>query len=466
MAIKDYNTYLPTVGVDWAKVTNDLIGNINAIGTERQVEKDAINLLTTNANDLMNKDQLYSSQTFNDLMFAGASSGREQIAKWSAELKARTLSPEGYKKRVNNLETKWTTLSNSAKTYDNANAEFMKRQIPDQKTGLSLGTNLEQYKAQIHAEIGDLANKKIFWDPNTGEPYIGKLDKEGKIDPTSLTPTFRYAAPSNFFDNTVPIDDMIASGTREIAAYRKEYGKKTITDARQSEYTNRAIISLKNAVLTDNSYVAQVLELYSGVSYDYYRTDVEKEAKIDAMLAIEIEAKSLDGQYYSYEEKDKLRDDLAKRLILVQANSTGVYEPIITKEQRETAEKFVLDKINSQIAYDEALDEPNYSGGGGGGGGGNKANDNEIPFVAKAAYDAVMSGDIKTLSSLAKGQKFIYNKDKGLGVVPDDEKVSPLDYRYISKVSDMYDLFGYGSAEGQDKWRKWIKQLDSQRNKK
>jgi hypothetical protein len=466
MAIKDYSTYIPTEGVDWAKITNDLIGNINAIGTERKAEKDAIDLITTNANALMNKDQLYSSQTFNDLMFSGVNSGREQIAKWSGELKAGTLSPESYKKRVSNLETKWTTLSNSAKTYDNANAEFMKRQIPDQKTGLSLGTNLEQYKAEIHAEIGDLANKKIFFDPNTGEPYIGKLDKEGNIDPTSLTPTFRYAAPSNFFDNTIPIDSMINSGTQEIAAYRKEYGKKTITDARQSEYTNRAIILLKNSVLSNNSYVAQVLELYSGVDYGYYRTDAEKEAKIDAMLAIEIEAKSLDGQYYSYEEKDKLRDDLAKRLILVQANSTGVYEPIITKEQRETAEKFVLDKINSQIAYDEGLDEPNYGGGGGGGGGGNKADDNTIPFVAKAVFDAVMSGDIKTLSSLAKGQKFIYNKDKGLGVVPDDEKVSPLDYRYITKVSDMYDLFGYGSAEGQEKWRKWIKQLDSQRNKK
>jgi hypothetical protein len=363
MALKDYSTYIPTVGVDWGKITEDLIGNINAVETGRKAnyvavekEKEALDLMMTNANDLMNKDELYTSQDFVGLMSSGANSGREQISKWNAQLKAGELNPKDYKTRINNLQSKWATLANSAKTYDNANQEFMKRQIPDAKTGLSPGTGLELYYAQIHAEIGDLASKKIFFNEQTGEPYIAKIGADGTVG--DMTPTFRYAAPSNFFDNTVPIDDMITKGAEKLANSVIETKTGTISDPRQQEATQKAIVLLKNSVLNNNSYIAQVLDRFSNEDYDYYRTEEEKVGKIESMLAVDIEAKKLSGKAYTEEELVKLREDIGKRLILVQPNGRGVYEPIITEEQNKAAEEIVLDKINSQLVYNKSIPPP------------------------------------------------------------------------------------------------------------
>ena len=127
MAIKDYSTYLPTAGVDWAKLTDDIIGKVSAIGTSRQAEKDALDLMMTDANALMNKEELYSSQKLQEFVLAGANSGRTLIAQWNADLKAGMLSPKDYKNRMNNIKDGWATLANSAKTYDKINQEFNKQ---------------------------------------------------------------------------------------------------------------------------------------------------------------------------------------------------------------------------------------------------------------------------------------------------------------------------------------------------
>jgi len=465
MAQENYSSYIPTAAVDWGTITTDLINKVNTIGTNRQENKEAIDLLTTKANDLMSKDQLYSSQTFNNLMFSGSDAGREQIAKWTAEVKARTLSPQGFKRRVNNLQSKWSTLANSAKTYDNANAEFMKRQTPDQTTGLSDGSEYEQYLSMIHTELGELANKKIYFDANTGEPYIAKFDKDGNIDPTSMTPTFRYAVPNNFYDNTVNFETIISNGTKGLAEYTTENGKSTITDPLANEATQKAVISLQNLVLNNDRWVNQVLAKYPTENYDWYRTEEEKNSKIWAMIDVEKQTRSeFGGEAYTEEEIKKLYSTFEKQMILVAPDGSGVYQPMITKEQRKVAADIIMDKIKSQIGYQKSEDEPNYSGGSGGGGGGNKDDDNEIPSVVQEAYDAFTGGNFSKLSSLSGGKQFVYDKNKGLGLKPDNEKDLPS--RYFKSVIEMGDLFGYGSATGQEKWRKWINTIYSERNKK
>ena len=466
MAREDYSSYIPTAGVDWAKISEDLISTVNTIGTNRQENREALDLMESNANDLMNKDQLYSSQNFNNLMFSAAGTGREQIAKWKSEVKAGTLSPQGFKRRTNNLQNKWSTLANSAKTYDNVNLEFMKRQTPDQASGLSDGSEYEQYLSMIHTELGDLAHKKIYFDPNTGEPYIAKFDKDGNIDPTSMTPTFRYAVPNNFYDNTVNFETIISNGTKGLAEYTIENGVSTITDPLANKATQKAIVSLQNTVLNNDRWVNQVLAKFPTENYDWYRTEEEKKSKISAMIDVEKQTRSeFGGEAYTEEEIKKLYSTFEKQMILVAPDGTGVYQPMITEEQKKVAADIIMDKIKSQIGYQKTLDEPNY--GSSGSESDNKKDEDEIPSAVQEAYDAVMSGDIKTLSNLSQGKKFIYVKGKGIGLVPDDEKIPTSDYRYFTSVSAMGDLFGYGSAEGQEKWKKYVKKytpIYSQKN--
>jgi hypothetical protein len=460
MAIKDYSTYLPTVGVDWAKLTNDIVGKVNAIGTSRQAEKDALDLMMTDANALMNKEELYSSQKLQEFVLAGADSGRTLIAQWNADLKNGILSPKDYKNRMNNLKDGWATLANSAKTYDKTNQEFMDRQTPNQKTGLSDGSGLEQYLSQIFAEVGELGGKKVFWDPITGKPYTAKITPDG-IDPNSMTPTLRYSVPNNFFDNTLDVDSIISAGTKDLAGYKYEVGNATISDPLKNPATANAVVLLKNGILSNDRYVAQVLDRSSGVDYDYYRTDAEKDAKVLSMINTEKEARKLSGKpSYTDEEITKLKKDLGERLIKVSPDSTGVYQPVITEKQREVADKFILDKIKSQIDYEKTLDEPNY--GSSGSGSENKKDEDAIPSVVQEAYTAFVGGDISTLSSLTGGKQFVYVKGKGLGLKPDNEKDQPT--RFFKNIKDMYDLFGYGSADGKEKFRGWIDEIYSQKN--
>ena len=461
MAIKDYSTYLPTAGVDWAKLTDDIVGKVNAIGTSRQAEKDALDLMMTDANALMNKEELYSSQKLQEFVLAGANSGRTLIAQWNADLKAGILSPKDYKNRMNNIKDGWATLANSAKTYDKTNQEFIDRQTPDQKTGLSAGTGLEQYLSQIFAEVGELGGKKVFFDPITGKPYTAKLTGEG-IDPNSMTPTLRYAAPNNFFDNTIDVESIISAGTKDLAGYKYEIGNATISDPLKNPATANAVVLLKNGILSNDRYVAQVLDRSSGVDYDYYRTDAEKDDKVLSMINTEKEARKLSGKpSYTDEEIAKLKNDLGEQLIKVSPDSTGVYQPMITDKQREVADKFILDKIKSQIEYEKIPDEPNY-GVGRGVGSENKKDEDEIPSFVQEAYNAFVGGDTSTLSNLTGGKQFVYVKGKGLGLKPDDEK-DDKPTRFFKNIKDMYDLFGYGSATGKEKFRGWIDEIYSQK---
>jgi hypothetical protein len=449
MAIQDYSTYKPTEGVDWSKITDDIIGKLNAVESGRKAndvavekEKEALDLIMTNANDLMNKNELYTSQDFVGLMSSGANSGREQIAKWNAQLKAGELHPKDYKLRINNLQSKWATLANSAKTYDNANEVFMKRQIPDAKTGLSPGTGLEEYRSLIHAEIGDLAHKKIFFNEQTGEPYIGKIGKDGNV--IDMVPTFTYAAPGNFFDNTIPIENMITEGAKNLASSIIETKTGTISDPRQQEATQKAIILLKQGVLSNNSARAQVLDKYG--DYDYYRTEEEKAGKVESMLAVDIEAKKLSGKTYTEKEIVKLREDIGKRLILVQLNSRGIYEPIITEEQIKVSDEMVLDMINSQLVYNKSIPPA-------------KAPRVVVPKEEKPkpptdktpekAYNAWIARDWNRLATLIGGGVTIKFDKNGVGITKKGSKDGPV---YYNTVYDLWDQFGYNSPSNRTDW--------------
>lgn len=439
MAIKDYSTFIPAGGVDWAKLTNDIVGKVNAIGISRQAEKDALDLMMTDANALMNKEELYSSQKLQEFVLAGADSGRQQIAQWNADLKNGLLSPKDYKNRMNNIKDGWATLANSAKTYDKANQEFMDRQVIDQKTGLSKGSDFEQYLSGIFAEVGELGDKRVFFDPITGKPYTAKITPDG-IDPNTMTPTLRYAAPNNFFDDNLDITSVIDAGTKDLASYKVKVGRSSISDPLKNEATANAVVLLKQGIMSNPRYVAQVLDR-SG-DYDYYRTDDEKDDKVLSMLDSKIEARKLSGgTAYTDEELDKLKKDLGEQLILVRADNTQVYQPVISDKQRELADKFVLDQIKSRIEYENRPDTPNY---GGGGGNRNKKDDDKIDPYLYEIHDAFMKGGTVELNRLAGKNMFTtVPGKKGYALIPNDPKEDPS--VFFRNVEDMFSQFGYGS---------------------
>jgi len=460
MAIKDYSTYVPTEGVDWGKITEGLIGKINAVETGRKAndlavekEKEALDLIMTDANNLMDKQELYASQNLNNFILNGADSGRQKISEWNKLLKSGELSPKDYKKRINALNDSWSTLAGSAKGYDAANKELMDRQNPDPATGLSKGTGLEQYKSEIHAEIGDLRDKKIFWDNETGKSYIGKM-VDGKI--VDMTPTIRYAQPSNFFDNTVDIAGIITKGTKTFAEYTIEKGTKTVTDALQNPATAKAVGALQSSVLSNPSFTAQVLDNFSGVDVEYYRTEDEKKAKIQVMIDAEVKAREIAGLPVYTDALIKQRKiALDKQLILVQADDRQVFGPMITDAQKKWAETITLDMIKSQMAIKIEEDEPVVRSSSSSSRGGTTPKVEEekaVDYILPIIQEAWNSKDYTTMRDLLPEYEIFLDpkKPNQWGFKLKSDPKGPI--TYYKNAKQLSGIFGYSAAGNINKW--------------
>lgn len=452
MAIKDYSTYVPTALPDWAKLTNGLIDTVNTIGSERQAEKDSLDKMMTDANALMDKEELYSSQNLNEFVLSGADGARTLISQWNKDLKAGKLSPKEYRNRMNNINAGWSTLANSAKTFDAANNEFLKRQTPGEDGKLPAGSEFEQTLSQVHAELANLKNKKVFFDPLSGKSYTAKITDQG-VDPSTMTPSVRFALPNNLLDNRIDLMSMVKSN---FADYTLESGNATTSDPLQNPAVAKAIVSFQQGILSNDRYVSQVLAHYSPEDYDYYQTDEEKMSIVSSMAETDIKARKLSGKPdYTKEELDNLYSKLDKQLIRYAPDNTGVYQPIITDEQRKVADDIVLNLIKAQIPYKKLLDEPiSRSGGGGGGGGGGNDKVKETPSTPGKAYDAWVNKDADLLSRLS-GNKYKFKwVEGGLGVI-EDEKKAPT--KIFKSIYDMFDMFGYGSANQREDWKRLIK---------
>jgi hypothetical protein len=449
MATNNYGTYIPTELPDFAKLTDGLIGKINTIGATRQAEKDSLDNMMNEANALMNQEEIYSTQNLQEFVLAGAETGRSLISQWNKDLKAGILDPKEYKNRMNNIKDGWAMLANSAKTFDKTNQELQDRQAPGKDGKMPAGSEFEQYLSQMHAEIGDLKNKRAFFDPLTGKPYTARITDQG-IDQSTMTPSVRFALPNNLFDNRLDVDALVTSGTAGMKDWKIESGNETINSPLENKATTKAIISLQQGILSNDRYVSQVLAHYSANDYDYYKTDAERQSKVLAMADTDIRARKLSGKPdYTKEELDKLYSDLDKKLIFVKPDNTGVYQPIITEDQRKEAEQIVLDKIYSNIGYEKTLDEPQYRGGGN-----NDKKVKETPTTPGKAYDAWVNKDADLLSRLS-GNKYKFKwVEGGLGVI-EDEKKAPT--KIFKSIYDMFDMFGYGSANQREEWKRLIK---------
>ena len=470
MALKDYSTYIPTEGVDWGKITEGLIGSINAVETGRKAndlavekEKEALDLIMTDANALMNKQQLYSSQNLNDFILNGADAGRQKISEWNKALKSGQLSPKEYKKRINTLNENWSTLAGTAKQFDAANKTLMDRQIVDPKLGHPQGSGFEQYLALIQAELGDLKDKKIFFDNESGKSYISKISNGQVVDMTS---TMSYSQPNNFLDDYFDIDKTINDFTKNIEPYKIETidkkGNKVVEDPFLNPAVARLVVTTENAILSNPRYTASVLEKYYGADIDYYRTDEEKNQKINALFETERAARAyLKQPNYTAEEETKRKEELAETLMYTALDQSQVYQPVPSEKQIAKAKQIIDDQIRSQVGYVGSI-ESISRGGGGGGGGYKPPSESEKRIAAKDAEETNYLNQVlnswgnptEIASMLGREYKVTWDPKKGMGVKKEGTKAA---YVYYKHPKEMFDLFGYSSADNKIKWNSFFK---------
>ena len=250
--------------------------------------------------------------------------------------------------------------------------------------------------------------------------------------------------------------NQITKGTKTFAEYTIEKGTKTVTDALQNLATANAVGALQSSVLSNPSFTAQVLDNFSGVNVEYYRTEDEKKAKIQAMIDAEVKAREIAGLPVYTDALIKQRKiALDKQLILVQPDDSQIFGPMITDAQKKWAENITLDMIKSQMAIKIEEDEPvvrSSSSGSKAPAAPKPEKEEEIDYILPIIQDAWNSKDYTTMRDLLPEYEiFLDPKKPGQwGFQLKSNPKGPINY--YKNAKQLSGLFGYSAAGNINKW--------------
>lgn len=441
--------YIPAESVDWAKGLNDLSQTISGIGERREKEKEYLDKLKNDNIKTIQTSDAFSSQTFGQMMLSSSQEGVSTIKSWNDALKRGELDPKQYKQNMNNLMESWGTLGNSIKSFDAKNAELQKR-LQD---GTASKASVEA--AQYFARMGDLKNLKVFIDPTTGTVSTGRLDSQtGQVIPDTIESAKTMADPSNAVFDKVNLDEAVNQTTKLWKDYVIENGVTTLTDLTKRPGFDNKVADLVGALTSNDRMTLSILQDNTDGGYTTYYTSQDKNAALMEMVSKENLAREYKGEEELYgEELETFLEQANGKLIPMQKDASGVYQPMISDEQRREAKKAIEDSIQMQLGFKSLQDEPKSPTGSSTTT--PKEDKPEYYALASQVRNAWLDGDVERLNTLSAG-KFIFEK-VGKGTYRVINAANPKDVRGpFNYINDVGPFFGTNQGS-------WIKQMNKAR---
>jgi hypothetical protein len=386
--------YMTTDAVDWSKALGGLYTTVRGIEQEREDLKLELDQLKTDNIRTIQQADNFSSQTFQQMMLGASQNGVSTIKSWNDALKRGELDPKEYKQRMNSLMENWGTLANNVKSFDTKNAEIQKQlQSGDiSKASVEAG--------EYFARMGDLKNLQVFIDPSTGTVSTGRLDqKTGKVIPDSIESAKTTGDLNNLIFNKTNVDKAVAETTKFWKDYMVENNITTTSDLRQRDEFASKMADLTGALTSNSRMTLSILMDNTDEGYTTYYTTADRDSKLIDMIERE-------NQKRAYQDKSKLSgEDLNAfireaegKLIPMQKDSSGVYQPMISEKQKDRAKKAIETAVALQLGYKSLQDEPPRS--------------SNSPEAEKLKYETLANGVIKNwnnsewLSSQSKEYDF------------------------------------------------------------
>jgi hypothetical protein len=355
-----YFGYVPPDNtLDWAKLTGGLVNTITGISEERTKQKEELDKINVDNQRIVSTVDSYSDQTLNGFVQSAAVDARSMIGEWNRQLKDRSITPAEYKSRNNNLMTNWSAVGTTAKTFNAKIQEALKRQEPDEN-GNVVASGEELYKIGKLAEFGDLKNKKVFIDPQTGNLMTGVLDPAtGQVDPATLVTGVAMNNVENIQTNKVDLNKIIANNVKNWGDFTKEEGLTTTSGKGLNPQLAKAKASLIGVIMNNPSSTASVLDDNTSYDIGYYSGNSERNALINNMLKLENEARrDMDQDPMTDEESQKYIDENSWMMIQMARDGNGVMRPVLTPEQTEKARQEIMNQIDYQLGQKITQDEP------------------------------------------------------------------------------------------------------------
>ena len=435
---------MPVDSIDWAKQMNSLSGTISGIGERREKEKEYLDQLKTDNIKTIQTSDAFSSQNFGQMMLGATQDGVAFMKQQNDALKRGELSPKQYKQNINNFTESWGTLGNSIKSFDAKNAELQKR-LQD---GTASKASIEA--AEYFARMGDIKNMKVFIDPSTGTVSTGRLDpKTGRVIPDTIESAKTMADPSNAVFDKVEVDKAVSEITKLWKPYVQEQGINTLTDLTKRPGFGNKVADVVGSLTSNNRMAMSILQDNMDEGYTTYYTSQDRDQILMGMVQKENEARRYqDLPELSGEDFDSFMQEAEKKLIPMKKDASGVYQPMISEEQRDRAKKLVESTIAVQLEFKSLEDEPKAPTGGS-----NTVKAEDRPEYYKTAADvrtAWVDGDVNALSSLSGG-KYLFEK-KGENTYLIINASNPKDVKGpFYKLDDVGSFFG---VSNRDTWTK------------
>ncbi len=436
--------YIPTESVDWSKALGGLYTTVRGIETGREELKLELDQLKNDNIKTVQQADNFTSQTLQQQLLGASQDIVSIIKSWDDALKRGDLDPKQYKQNMNNVMENWGSLGVSIKGFDAKNAEI-KKQIQD-------GTlsELSVDAAEYFARSADLKNFKIFTDPSNGMISTGRLDsKTGQVIPDTIESVKTIGDMSNAIFPKIDLTSEVKKVVDSFGVVVLEDGITTITDATKNPRFAAKLADLTGSLTNNDRYAASILRSSVGDGYKSYYTDDDRKNLL--IQAVERQNQILDYQgktRLSGEELDAFLQEAEGKLIPMKKDSSGVYQPMITDEQRARARKAVEDTVYSELDFKSLQDEPKSPSSTK-----EDVKSEDKPEYYKVATDvrnAWTSGDISRLNSLSEGKYLFEKKGENTYLIIDAQNPKKV-FGPISRLDDAGNFFGEANNTS---WRK------------
>ena len=425
---------MPVESIDWAKQMNGLSGTISGIGERREKEKEYLDQLKTDNIKTIQTSDAFASQNFGQMMLGATQDGVTLMKQWNDALKRGELSPKQYKQNMNNFTESWGTLGNSIKSFDAKNAELQKR-LQD---GTASKASVEA--AEYFARMGDIKNMKVFIDPSTGTVSTGRLDsKTGQVIPDTIESAKTMADPSNAVFDKVELDKAVNETTKLWKPYVNEQGIRTLTDLTQRPGFANKMADVVGSLTSNDRMTMSILQDNMDEGYTTYYTSQDRDQILMGMVQKENEVRRYqDLSELSGEDFDAFIQEAEKKLIPMKKDASGVYQPMISEEQRDRAKKVVESTIALQLEF-KSLQDDNTS---------RlsttttkKENDPQYYRIATNVINAWTGSDVEKLNELSGGKYLFEKKGTNTYLIIDAQNPKKV-YGPITSIDNAGDFFG------------------------
>ena len=160
--------------VNWGQIAADVSGTLGEIAKDRIARRDKIRQDTNDALEQLSKVELGAAADMNSLIIDASAFSKNTVSNAYDMVRQGLMDPKDFQLLMQKQKDGYSQMSLYAKTYSEKYKQALERVNNGQAAGI------EEAMRMTGLKFGNLKNKKLWSDPNTGQLVL--VDMEERID--------------------------------------------------------------------------------------------------------------------------------------------------------------------------------------------------------------------------------------------------------------------------------------------